>query len=300
MSNWEKQNVIQLPAPKPRESTTLIVRETAWVVQLIPAISSGMRIFWERDTKTHSSAVVFFQTLFSRGHVTILCEWWDITKNSFLIVQDEDGEECWITVWEFVRLTAIDTNVRIDDYDEYIMSRLSALWVWVGMESSDIVTTEVVLDESDMDTYKPEEIKAFVDDNTFYICEIYHIKDAPIWDSLVASFDILQNQVTLLDLLVFAFDDAEINEYAIDWASADITYREWESSLITTIPHHLLEVIIFNAIKRVNPLYQNMKFSQARKHYFQNVVIKNSIIRNTLKPINICHTRLSSERYEKQ
>jgi hypothetical protein len=44
--------------------------------------------------------------------------------------------------------------------------------------------------------------------------------------------------------------------------------------MVTTVAPELTERVLYEALKRKNPLYQNMSLSKARDHYFQNEVMK--------------------------
>lgn len=249
------------------------IGQFAGQVQTITSLR-WLKIYWERDTRPYSSAGDFFRILLSTWHVTILCENSEVTVESVLNVREESWEEHEITVRDFVRLTAIDPNIKIDDYDEYILWMLAWLGIGIWMRTNDTSTIEEVIWRESLEWYKPDEIIACLENWDFYVCEVYHTKDAPIGYGEPNLFNHSDFSVYLLDIILSALDDAEINEFNIVWASLDISFFEWNTTRVTTIPAEFVNDIIYRALKRKNPLYQNMTFEKAREYYFKHEVIK--------------------------
>jgi hypothetical protein len=68
-----------------------------------------------------------------------------VNKNSILNVSSQDRTEYGITVQEFVRLTAPNPAMHIDDYDSYIISQLTGLGIGIGLKTTDDTITEKTL-----------------------------------------------------------------------------------------------------------------------------------------------------------
>ena len=206
--------------------------------------------------------------------MTILCENSEVTVESVLNVREESWEEHEITAKDFVRLTAVDPNIKIDDYDEYVLRMLAWLGIGIWMGTNDTVTTEEVIWVDQQEWYMPDEILACLENWDFYVCEAYHTKDAPIGYGEPNLFNHNDFSIYLLDIILSALDDAEINGFDISWVSLDISFFEWNATKVTTIPAEFVGEIIYRALKRKNPLYQNMTFENAREYYFKHEVIK--------------------------
>lgn len=271
MSNWESPSVIQFPQIKRTLATPEQTVQIAGHVYTITSLK-WLKIFWERDTKLHSCAKDLFRVLVSTGHVTILCKDGDVTKESILSVKDGSDEEFEITVRDFVRLTALDPNIEINNHDEYILSKLSVLGIKIGMRTEDISTTETILSNEELDIYMPESIRWILESWEFYVCEVYHEKDAPVWYGEPKIFNTID--ISLLDIMLSAMYDAEDSGFSITGISLDITYFENNTTVITVIPAWQVEYVLSNALKRKNPLYKNMSFEKMKQHYFQHEVIK--------------------------
>jgi hypothetical protein len=195
-----------------------------------------------------------------------------VTKDSILSVTDDSGEVFNIPVGYYVQLTAHDPNSITQDFDEHILSWLTPMWISVWMCMSDIETIETELQDDELDMYTPDKIHWIWENGEFYTCEIYHTKDSPIGYWEPDMFDTLD--ISLLDIILIALDDAEINDFDIRSAMLDVSYFEWDTTVVTTIPYDKLEYILYSALKRKKSLYQNMSLDKARKDYFFREVLE--------------------------
>lgn len=269
MSNNPENNIIPFPSRWSRLQWSNAPVSSQSIIRILEP--NFLKIHWERHTNPHYLAKSFFRILFSSWQVRISGQIGHISKNTLLTVADEKGEEFSLPVDYFVRLTLPTIHTKISDYDDYIMQGLTAMHIKISQDPSAESFSESILEDDEIPDYHPEQITAYDERWDYYVCEIYHEKHVPIWYSCPEGFQ--KVPLTLLDIMLSALDDTEINGESIQWASIDIIHFEWQSTHMTTIYGWRVEEVIFSALKRLSPLYVHMSFDSARKHYFDNKVL---------------------------
>jgi hypothetical protein len=260
-------------APSKNQSEHTVV----WIesrVHTIEKSSSQFVIYSERNTRNYLHAGDFFRILFTHEYVSISTNNdSDITYDSIMSVWDENEWEYQLPVDYFIRMTAeFPSKIRNDM--ESIMDHISNLNIRVGMHTGDYTTTKTILTEEELDDYKPEVISWFTSIDSNYECELYHEFGLPIWYGEIKMFNTKNHPITLLDLMILSMEDTELGGYKIAWANMEVISIDGDDTTITTISSEILEKIIYNSLKRINPLlYGNMTFRSAHQYYFQKIVI---------------------------
>ena len=260
-------------APSKNQSEHTIV----WIesrVHTIEKSSSQFVIYSERNTRNYLHAGDFFRILLAHSYVSISTNNdSDITYDSIMNVWDENEWEYQLPVDYFIRMTAeFPSKIRNDM--ESILDHISNLNIRVGMYTGDYTTTKTILTEEELDDYKPEEISWFTSIDSNYECELYHEFGLPIWYGEIKMFNTKNHPITLLDLMILSLEDTELGGYKIAWANMEVISIDGDDTNITTISSEMLEQVIYNSLKRINPLlYGNMSFRSAHQYYFQKIVI---------------------------
>lgn len=278
-------NVIEFtPSNKKVSNKTSSSSTAEWVksavVHSLGARSHPSVIYWERDVWKHSYARDFFKVLADQKRVDILCDGDTIAKNSIVSVCHTDKSRYELSVQYFIRLTA-DRPDLVDDVDSYVMGYFNGQNIQVGMQVNDSSIDQTELSTEELFMYKPEEISAYISlDDSFYTCQLMRGGVEPIWYGEIDQFDCMEKKVTLLDVMVLCINNVEINNLSLDGASMEVSLFEGNNTFVTSIGSDILPRILFEAIKRVNPIYEHMSYSKALDKYFNTTVV------SKLKPNN--------------
>lgn len=235
------------------------------------------KIYWERNTGAYSHAIDFFRILATERSLRIIYDFHDTNKIIKLNVIEWEEYECELSVEQFIYLTHTDPS-QVSSPQDYVINWLEIHNIKNKKLKESIHITRTILREDEIDIYHPDAIKAFIiETGDFYGCELKnHLGPIGYGESQNFAGDIYD--VTLLDLMIAAYDDAEINGNPSDRSSMEVTYIEvWETTY-TEISSKLLEQVIHEAILRQAKarwefIYLNLSPSDARTRYFQKVSI---------------------------
>lgn len=235
------------------------------------------KIYWERNTGAYSHAIDFFRILAESRSLRLVHDFYDESQIIRLNVIEWDDLECELSLEQFVYLTQLDPS-EIASPQEYVMDWIQTHRIKTEKHKEDIHITRTILREDELDTYHPEKIIAF-DNETgdFYGCELKN-KLGPIGYGEAQNFAGDIYKVSLLDLMVAAYSDAEVNGNPTENPSMEVTFIEVGETTYTEIPSELLERVIHGAIlreanKRWEFIYLNMSPSDARARHFQKISI---------------------------
>lgn len=235
------------------------------------------KIYWERNTGGYSHAVDFFRILATERSLRLIYDFHDSSKIIKLNVIEWGQYECELSVEQFVYLTHLDPT-QVSSPQEYILDWLNTHNIKTKKLKESIHITRTILREDEIDTYHPDDILGFnIETGDFYGCELKnHLGPIGYGESQNFAGDI--HRVTLLDLMLAAYDDAEANGNPNDNTSMEVTYIEVGETTYTEISSELLEQVIRQAIlrqaeKRWEFIYHNLSPSDARNRYFQKISI---------------------------
>lgn len=269
-------NIIPFPTRK-TPSDNQVDHTIVWIenrVQKIEETPSLLVIYWERDTRNYMHAKKFFEILRSHRYINISANSdSDITYDSIITVMDDTRWEYQLPVDYFIRMTT-KAPWEIKNDTQSILEHLSNLDIQVEMNICNISTKKTTLTKEKLSKYKPEEILWFTNIDSVYECEMYHTFGLPTWHGEIEMFDLLNHDITLLDLMIISMENTELGGYKIEWANMEVISIDGDNKVITTITAELLEDVVHSSLKRINPLlYGNMVFRNAHQYYFQKVVV---------------------------
>ncbi len=276
MSNKESGKILLFTWAKKPAQSSWSPTVVWWTTQKIVDITrkSGWPIFWENDTNPHSCALDFFRILVATEYVRIRCEGDCIIENSILEVSSPDEGTFGILVRDFIRLTHKNFR-KIEDIDYAVLE-----WLWeknikTSLKYNDIIPPEERnLTAEETLSYKVEEISVWMGDYEYSVNIL--VDDNVIWKSNKENFDLTNHNITLLDMILCALDDAETFEnFSTNWATIDVIYQEGDEIVSTThISPKLGREVIYTSLLRINkPIYSKMTSVEARLGYFVDHVI---------------------------
>lgn len=226
-------------------------------------------IYWWRDKNPESRARDFFDTFVETREVAFLYNTEEPPRIRKIRTQDIWGYTYDISASQFIYLTALYPE-SIENSDEYIQrwfNQMDAKPATTYNESMHI--TRLPFIETMIPYYHPGEESALIEGTRdSYTCELYN-HFGLVGYGLVEDY---QN-ATILDLMIAAFDKAEISELPTTNATMEVTLiEEWETT-ISEIWSAIVEKVIHSSLCRLDERYKKMNPLEARRYYFKHEVI---------------------------